>query len=101
MDVKKETLKKYGAVSKETAREMAKGGAFKSGTDICVGITGIAGPNGATEEKPVGLVYISCFYNNHTYVNKYVFKGNREKIRQQAVTKALDTIRRCVLNETI
>ncbi len=101
LDVKKETLKKYGAVSKETAREMAKGGAFKSGTDICVGITGIAGPNGATEEKPVGLVYISCFYNNHTYVNKYVFKGNREKIRQQAVTKALDTIRRCVLNETI
>ena len=97
IDVKKDTLKKYGAVSKETAREMARGGAFQSGADVCLGITGIAGPNGGTEEKPVGLVYISCFYNNSIYVDKYIFKGNRQKIREQATVKALDTIRRCIL----
>ncbi len=97
IDVKKDTLKKYGAVSKETAREMARGGAFQSGADVCLGITGIAGPNGGTEEKPVGLVYISCFYNNSIYVEKYIFKGNRQKIREQATVKALDTIRRCIL----
>ena len=97
IDVKKDTLKKYGAVSKETARELARGGAFQSGADVCLGITGIAGPNGGTEEKPVGLVYISCFYNNSIYVDKYIFKGNRQKIREQATVKALDTIRRCIL----
>ncbi|MBO7363029.1 MAG: competence/damage-inducible protein A, partial [Lachnospiraceae bacterium] len=58
--VKKSTLDKYGAVSEQTASEMAKGGAKASGSDVCISVTGIAGPDGGTKEKPVGLVYIGC-----------------------------------------
>ena len=60
LDVKKTTLKEYGAVSEKTAKEMAKNGAFITGSDACVSVTGTAGPTGGTEEKPVGLVYIGC-----------------------------------------
>lgn len=99
LDVSKNILKKYGAVSAETAKEMAKGGAFATDSDACIAITGIAGPGGGTEEKPVGLVYISCYFDHSTVVQEYRFKGNREKVREQSVTKALDLIRRCILEE--
>lgn len=99
LGVSKNTLKKYGAVSKETAKEMAKGGVFETDSDICVGITGIAGPDGGTEEKPVGLVYIGCYSNDKVIVKEFIFKGNREKIRMQATTKALDMVRRCILDQ--
>lgn len=62
LGVKEETLKKFGAVSSETALEMAKGLKAKTGSDICVSVTGIAGPDGGTAEKPVGLVYIGLCY---------------------------------------
>lgn len=97
LDVGKGTLKKYGAVSEQTAKEMATGGVFATDSDVCIAITGIAGPDGGTEEKPVGLVYIACYLKDKVSVEQYLFKGNREKIREQAVVKALDLLRRSIL----
>lgn len=97
LDVGKGTLKKYGAVSEQTAREMAMGGVFATGADICVATTGIAGPSGGTEDKPVGLVYISCILRDEVTVQRFQFKGNREKVREQTVVKALDLLRRSIL----
>ncbi len=97
LDVSKNTLKKYGAVSKETAKEMAIGGAFATDSDLCVAITGLAGPDGGTEEKPVGLVYMACCLGGKVTVEKYQFKGNRQKIREQSVVRALDLVRRTIL----
>ncbi len=96
LDVNKTTLKKYGAVSKETVKEMATGGVFASDADACVAISGIAGPD-SEEEKPVGLVYIGCCMKDKVEVEKYQFKGNRQKVREQAVVRGLDLLRRCIL----
>lgn len=97
LGVKTETLEQYGAVSEQTAKEMALGVAKVSGTQIGVGITGIAGPDGGTIEKPVGLVYIACAINEQVVVRELRMKGNRQKIREQSVVKGLDLIRRVVL----
>lgn len=97
LDVGKGTLKKYGAVSEQTAKEMATGGVFATDADACVAVTGIAGPDGGTEEKPVGLVYIATYMKDKVSVEHYQFKGNRDKIREQAVVKALDLLRRSIL----
>lgn len=84
-----ETLKKYGAVSEETAREMAKGCADNADTDFALVTTGIAGPGGGTAEKPVGLVYIGCYAKGKVVVEKHLYAGDRSQIRQQAVNDAL------------
>lgn len=97
LDVGKATLKKYGAVSEQTAKEMATGGVFATDADACVAVTGIAGPDGGTEEKPVGLVYIATYMKDKVSVERYLFKGSRAKIREQAVVKALDLLRRSIL----
>ena len=97
LEVSKSTLKKYGAVSPQTAREMATGGVFATDRDACVAVTGIAGPDGGTEDKPVGLVYIAAYMKDKVKVEEYRFKGNRAKIREQAVVKALDLLRRSIL----
>lgn len=94
LGVKKETLDKFGAVSKETAIEMATGIAKTSSASIGISTTGIAGPDGGTEEKPVGLVYIGLYINGKTFVKEFRFSGNREKIRSRATSVALDFIRR-------
>ena len=99
LDVNKSTLKKYGAVSSETAREMAIGGVFAADCDVCVAVTGIAGPDGGTEEKPVGLVYIATYMKEKVTVKKFQFKGNRAKVREQAVVRALDLLRRSILEQ--
>lgn len=98
LDVSKGTLKKYGAVSEQTAKEMATGGVFATDADVCIAITGLAGPDGGSEEKPVGLVYIACYLKDNVRVKQYQFKGNREKIREQSVVKALDLLRRSILD---
>lgn len=95
--VDKATLKKYGAVSKETAKEMTKGGILESDADVCVAVTGEAGPIASEEGKPVGLVYIGCYYKDKVTVKEFNFKGDRQKIREQAVIKALDLVRRSIL----
>ena len=95
--VKKQTLKEYGAVSEKTAKEMAKGAILATGSDTAVSITGIAGPDGGTEEKPVGLVYIAVAVNDKIRVQECHFSGNRAKIRDAAVTAALTLLRTCVM----
>lgn len=97
LEVSKSTLKKYGAVSPQTAREMATGGVFATDSDVCIAVTGLAGPDGGTEEKPVGLVYIAAYMKDKVKVEEFRFKGNRAKIREQAVVKALDLLRRSIL----
>lgn len=95
--VKKHTLKKYGAVSEPCAREMAKGGAFASGADTALSVTGFAGPEGGTKEFPVGTVFIGCTVKDQTRVKECHFTGNRSSVREQAVTQALVLLRECIL----
>lgn len=97
LGVKKSTLQKYGAVSEKTAGEMAKGALLISRADVSVAITGIAGPDGGTEEKPVGLVYVACSVKGKVTVKECRFSGNRNKIRESAVSAALALMRGCIL----
>ncbi|ERI92198.1 competence/damage-inducible protein CinA domain protein [Clostridiales bacterium oral taxon 876 str. F0540] len=98
LGVKGETLQKYGAVSEETAREMAIGIARAAGTNIGISVTGIAGPGGGTEEKPVGLVYVGMHINGETKVRKLNMSGDRQKVRNRTVVNILDWLRRELLN---
>lgn len=100
LGVKKSTLKQFGAVSVQTAKEMAQGALFASGADVAVSVTGIAGPDGGTDKKPVGLVYIGCCVQGRTFVQEYHFLGNREKIRESTVAAALTFARSCLLEYT-
>lgn len=97
LGVKRETIEKYGAVSMETAEEMARCIRKISKTDIGLSVTGIAGPTGGTEKKPVGLCYIGIDTGNEVKVFSNIFNGNRNKIRQLAATKALDILRRTII----
>jgi len=97
LGVRKSSLQKFGAVSMQVAEEMAEGLQDETGADVTVGITGLAGPDGGTEEKPVGLVYMACCVKGVTTVRECHFKGNREKIRESAVSAALLLIRECIL----
>ncbi len=97
LNVKKPTLQKYGAVSRQTAEEMAKGAAAFSKSDVAVAITGIAGPDGGSEEKPVGLVYIACNVKGNVTVKEFHFFGNRTQVRESAVSAALMLMRNCML----
>ncbi len=89
LGVKHETLETYGAVSKETAEEMAVGAARAAKADVALSTTGIAGPGGGTVEKPVGLIYISCFLNGEVQVRELRLHGTREENRQDTVTETL------------
>jgi len=84
LNVQKETLDTFGAVSENVALEMAKGLIHNCDTDFGISVTGIAGPDGGTEEKPVGLVYIGIGTKTDTYVYEHRFGGSRSKIRQQS-----------------
>jgi nicotinamide-nucleotide amidase len=96
LNVNKETLEKYGAVSEETAKEMAYGAALVSGSDIGVSTTGIAGPDGGSNEKPVGLVYVCVYYAGNYEVKKIHATGTRDTVRERAAVTALDLVRRCI-----
>ena len=87
--VSRETLAKYTAVSAETAREMAEGGTRAARCDAAVSATGIAGPDGGTKEKPVGLVYIGFSYKGRTTVQQLLLHGSRAEIREETVREAL------------
>ncbi len=91
--VKPETLKLHGAVSFETAAEMAEGGRRMLGVDICLSTTGIAGPGGATPAKPIGLVYMGLATPEGVSVEKFAFKGNRIEIKRSASRKALELMK--------
>lgn len=92
------TLETYGAVSEQTAREMAEGAAKAADADVSVVSTGIAGPDGGTAEKPVGLVYIGCFCKGTVRVEKHLFDGDRAQVRAQSVQAALSLLRTMLLD---
>ena len=93
LGVKRETLMQYGAVSRQTAEEMARGVANVAGADASLSVTGIAGPGGGTSDKPVGLVYVGCYVKGHVRVEEFHFTGNRDKNREFAVARALTLLR--------
>ncbi len=97
LGVKKDTLSVNGAVSEKTAKEMAKGAMMMTGADVALSVTGIAGPDGGSAEKPVGLVYIACNLKGKTTVRELHLSGSRKKIRESAVSAALVLLRDCIL----
>ncbi len=94
LGVKRETLEEYSAISSEIAEEMVRGIQKISGLELALSITGLAGPDGATEDKPVGLVYIALAEGDYLRVKEMHFVGNRESIRILAAKSALDLLRR-------
>ena len=87
-----ETLERFGAVSGEVAREMSTGARATTGADIAVSVTGIAGPGGGSEEKPVGLVWFAVSSVCGVRTDRVVFCGDRDAVRAQAVSHALGMI---------
>lgn len=99
LGVSEQTLKEHGAVSEECAREMAEGLAKTTEAQVAVVTTGLAGPGGGTDTKKPGLVYIGCTVNGHTSVQKFQLKGNRSRVRNSAVVKAMTLMRHAILHE--
>ena len=92
LDVPKDLLIKHGAVSKEVAEAMADGIRIKSNVDIGISTTGIAGPTGGTEEKPVGFVYIAVSTKDDTQVEKFLFTGDRLQNKENTCEAALEML---------
>lgn len=99
LGVQAQTLQNFTAVSAQTAAEMAEGIAKTSGADIGISTTGIAGPDGGTEDKPVGLVYIGLSIKGKTTVTEYHYTGKRNQIRERATMYALDLLRKALQYE--
>jgi len=93
LGVDEESLKAFGAVSEEVAKEMAEGVRSKTGSDLAISTTGIAGPDGGSNEKPVGLVYIGFATPKGVHAEKFQFYGERESVRQLTVQAALNGVR--------
>jgi nicotinamide-nucleotide amidase len=94
LGVDKKLIKEFGAVSQQVARDMARGVRHKAKTDFGLAVTGVAGPDGGSEEKPVGLVYVALADDAHTEHKRFVIPGDRELIRWRASQAALDMLRR-------
>ena len=94
LGVNNKTIDIFGAVSEETALEMAEGLLNKANLDMVLSVTGIAGPDGGTEDKPVGLVYICVMTNDDFKIIKSNFNGNRSLIQNRSAIKALDEVRK-------
>jgi nicotinamide-nucleotide amidase len=95
--VSAETLEKHGAVSAPVAEEMALGGRKLLGVDICIADTGIAGPGGATKDKPVGLFYLGLADSHGALSRRHLFSGDREQNKQNAAEAALMWLREYLL----
>ena len=96
--VKEGTINQYGAVSHQVAEEMAQGGRKALAVDICLADTGIAGPTGATPEKPVGLFYIGLSHQGGTFSRKHNFHGDREQNKHSAAESALGWLKEYLLS---
>ncbi|NEX01115.1 nicotinamide-nucleotide amidase [Pseudobutyrivibrio sp. NOR37] len=96
LSVKESTLMQYGAVSTQTAKEMAMGVRKKAHADFGIASTGIAGPGGGSPEKPVGLVYIACAYDDKCQVRQLNLSGDRSQVRHQAADEALQLLSDCM-----
>lgn len=94
LGVSPETLEKFGAVSEQTAKEMAAGVKERFKTDVGLSVTGIAGPDGGSDEKPVGTVFMGFIFKGAPCSIRYLFKGSRFEIKQQTAETALENIRR-------
>ncbi len=90
------TLETYGAVSEQTAEEMAAGARCAAHADMSIVSTGIAGPDGGTKEKPVGLVYLGCASSNGVTVERHIFSGSRQEVRMSAVHTALTLVKKVI-----
>ena len=89
-------IRQQGAVSADVARAMAEGALVHSHATVAVSVTGIAGPGGATETKPVGLVHFACARKGHdTAHERHVFPGDRAAVREAAAIRALELVRQC------
>lgn len=97
LGVNQDLIDKYGAVSEQVAIAMAKCAAQKSGAMLGIATTGVAGPGGGTDEKPVGLVYIGVYYDGKTYVKELRANGERSIIRERAAIMAMDCSRRVIV----
>lgn len=97
LGVKYHILEEFGAVSRQTAEEMVLGLKNKTNSDICLSVTGIAGPGGGCDKKPVGLVYISIIYDDVIVTRRFNFAGDRKKIRENTLLNALNMIREVFL----
>lgn len=93
LGVSHKTLETFGAVSVQTAEEMARGAAKIANAQVALVTTGVAGPTGGTKEKPVGLVYIGCFFNGRLRVEECHFYGTRDKIRNASVKRAIELLK--------
>lgn len=97
LGVSPECIARFGAVSEETARAMAEGGLARAEVDLCVAVTGIAGPGGGSAERPVGLVHFAVACRDRpTRHAQCVFSGDRQAVRQATVTGALELLRACL-----
>jgi PncC family amidohydrolase len=97
LGVRKVTIENYGAVSEQTGLEMAQGGRKLLNVDICVSDTGIAGPSGATPEKPVGLFYLGLATDGESLSQEHAFRGNREGNKRDAAEAALNMLKQYLL----
>lgn len=97
LGVKEETLQIEGAVSAKCAEEMARGGCLAAQADVCLAVTGLAGPDGGTEKTPIGTVFMSCCFRGKSTTREFRFTGNRAKIREQAAAHALAFLRKCIM----
>lgn len=97
--VSDESLSRYGAVSPQVAEEMARGAATDAGCDVAISCTGIAGPGGGSEEKPVGLVYMGCFVKGKVTVIENHFSGSRQEVREASAERALELLLNCLREE--
>lgn len=99
LGVDESVIDTFGVVSEQTAEAMAQGAAYNAKTNAAVSVTGEAGPNSASTENPVGLVYIGCFLNGKTVVERHLFSGDRNSIRRKACECALKLLALCIQTE--
>ncbi|MDF1808600.1 MAG: CinA family protein [Phycisphaerales bacterium] len=100
VEVRSDTLEQYGAVSSQTAVGMSQGALNAFEADVAIAITGIAGPNGGTPDKPVGTVWISVAHKNlQPDTRRFVFSGDRESVRQSATHSAIEIAIQCLLQD--
>ena len=92
LDVKTKTLNNYGAVSEETVSEMLDGIKVSSGANIAIAVSGIAGPGGGTKDKPVGTVFIGVLFNQKKVVERFIFPGTRDDVRNSSANKTIEMI---------
>ena len=94
LGVSEETLAKYGAVSRECVEEMLRGILRLANANYAIAVSGIAGPTGGTDEKPVGTVYIGILNLTNIVIEKHLFQGNRESVQEQATNRAIALLKK-------